>query len=108
MPIYKVEADYAPRRRGIRTEPGTNSIEYFVRDAELARTIAMEYVMESERHDSCHWVATSDDTYELAGENSSEPLRNIHAKIEEIEVRDEMPEIWTADDRREAIAEANA
>jgi hypothetical protein len=108
MTVYKVEADYAPRRRGLRTEPGTNSIEYFVRDRELAKEIAESYVLVSEERDTVEWIHTSDTTYELAHEDGDSPLENVHAKVEEIEVRNEMPEIWTADQRREAITDANA
>lgn len=108
MTVYKVEADYAPRRRGLRTEPGSNSIEYFVRDRELAKEIAESYVLVSQERGGVEWIATSDTTYELAHRDADNPLENIHAKIEEIEVRNEIPEIWTADDRREAYNEANA
>lgn len=108
MVVYKVEADYAPRRRGIRTEPGTNSIEYYFSDRELAKQVAIDYVLESERHDNVEWIPTSETTYELAREGSDEPIQNIHAKIVEVELSEEYPDLWSADDRRDALQEANA
>jgi hypothetical protein len=108
MSVYKVEADYAPNQLGMRTEPGTNGVEYVVSDRELAEAIAESYTLPSDRHNGVEWIQTSDGTYELASYGSDSPLESIHARIDEIDVRDTMPEVWTADQRQEARREMNA
>lgn len=103
MTVYKVEADYNPDRHGWRTESGTNGIEYLVAERFLAEEIAEQYVLLSDERNQVRWIETGDDTYELAHVDSDEPMQTVHARIDEVNILEEMPNIWTADDRLEAI-----
>lgn len=106
--MFKVEADYDPDHHGWRTEPGVNGIEYLVESRILAEQIAERYVLLSQERSGTRWIETGDGTYELAYDSSDEPIQNIHARIDDVDVLDEMPDVWTADDRRAALEEANA
>lgn len=108
MVVYKVEADYNPEQIGLRTEAGPNGIEYVVADRLLAEEIAEQYVLLSEERNNVEWIETGDGTYELATSGSDEPMRLVHARIDEVQVRDEMPEMWSADERQQALEDANA
>lgn len=105
--MFKVIADYSPEVMGQHTAPGVNAIEYYTENLQLAKEIAMDYVLPRDVQNNYEWYEKSNGSLWVRHEAASHQATNFHAEVRPVEPVTEMPDITTEDDRQQRLAEIN-